>query len=343
MNRKTVDLWVKRHNETKSVAAMSGQGRKKSMDDAATTKALELLLSNKVAGGVAVAEELQKQGLTSGSKPLHRTTVIRHAKRLAKALGEPIRVVRGRPKKLLSPDTISKRLAFCKANSGLPLRTFWHTTMFTDRSKIYWRYPGQKVNRTAWVREGEHYSVPSPNNPLSVNIYSGITPYGVTKPHVVAGTSKHTTKYKNKKGQPAKNITSQEYEDVLSETLLPEGKRIFSAKGISAWKIQMDNDPTHKAATKRALTKWNQDNPCNPITLLPDWPPNSPDLNIIENVWSWLQAKVDAKGCKTFQEFQQFVLTTVQQVPMSTLKKLYDSIQARIEECVQREGRRTGY
>jgi hypothetical protein len=42
--------------------------------------------------------------------------------------------------------------------------------------------------------------------------------------------------------------------------------------------FQQDNDPKHTANIVRAWFEGNQ------VDLLP-WPPNSPDINIIENLW----------------------------------------------------------
>jgi hypothetical protein len=53
------------------------------------------------------------------------------------------------------------------------------------------------------VKEAIH----QPNRPQVVNIYAGITKFEVIAVHVVAGTSKHKTSYKKKKGGGAKNIT----------------------------------------------------------------------------------------------------------------------------------------
>jgi len=47
----------------------------------------------------------------------------------------------------------------------------------------------------------------------------GINKWGVSKVHKVTGSSGMQSEFKNKKGQPARNITSAEYAHVLKKTL----------------------------------------------------------------------------------------------------------------------------
>lgn len=305
------------------------------MSAAAAGKAVELLCANTHAGATGVAQQLHSQGLTS--KVLHRTTVVRHAKAAAKALGTPIKVVRGKPAKRLSNDTKAKRLAFCLANKSRQ----WASVLFTDRCKFHFYYPGVSVKPQQWVKQGQAAEASAVNHAQTVNIYAGITRFGVTDCHIVAGTSKHKSTFSNKQGKPAKNITSDEYETVLQSTLLPGGRKIFSAKGIASWVLQQDNDPTHKVAVP-VLQQWNNKH-ASSVSVLPNWPPNSPDLNPIENVWSYVQAKVNEKGCNTFEQFKQAVLFEMKHIPTSMLVKLVDSMPKRMAKVIALDGDKTGY
>lgn len=73
------------------------------------------------------------------------------------------------------------------------------------------------------------------NHAQVVNLYAGISKHGVTKLHVVAGSSKHKTQYKNQKGFGAKNITTQEYHNVVKATFMPEGRRMYNTQGLDTW------------------------------------------------------------------------------------------------------------
>lgn len=143
---------------------------------------------------------------------------------------------------------------------------------------------GVSVQRCQWVREGEARTALKVNRASCLNVYAGITKFGVTGMCKVAGTTKHTSEYTNKKGHAAKNITSKEYYHVVLDHLLPEGRRLFSCAGISKWYLQQDNDPTHKAASIQALKEWRKKFNGGVVEVLPHWPPNSPDLSPIENV-----------------------------------------------------------
>jgi len=66
--------------------------------------------------------------------------------------------------------------------------------------------------------------------------------------------------------------------------------------------MQQDNDPTHRVA-EEMIKDWNIDKGSS-IQMLPSWPPSSPKLSPIDNFWSWVKAKNDEKGCKTFDELQ---------------------------------------
>jgi hypothetical protein len=157
----------------------------------------------------------------------------------------------------------------------------------------------------------------------------------------VAGTSKQQSKYTNKKGQRSKNITAGEYQDVLKATLLPEGKRIFNAKGVAQWQLQQDNDPSHREGPV-IIQEWSSSHSSS-ITVLGKWPPNSPDLNPIENVWAYVQGKVNSLGCKSFEEFKLAVLDQVKAVPLSMLNNLFNSMPKRMAKVIQLEGDKTKY
>lgn len=342
LNVKTVRLWVGRHAQTGGVMDAPRCGRPVALNNEVAAEAKGLLLSGKFAGAHDVAGELFRRGTTVGTKPVSKATLIRSAKVAALAAGEPIRFVRKRPTKQLSADTIKKRLAFCLANRG----TVWKRVMFTDRKKFLFIYPGQVVHPGQWVKEGEQRTAPKVNHPDAVNVYAGITVFGTTKVHFVAGTKgmdAQFAEFKNKKGQPPRNITSLQYKRVVDE-FCKQGSQIYSAQGCNSFVLQQDNDPTHKKASIQAIGEWNgaARQGCN-VQLLANYPPNSPDLNPIENLWAYVQKKVDAAGCKTFQEFKNCVVKSIERAPKSLLKALIGSMDKRVKACIELKGGKTKY
>jgi transposase len=339
VHEKTVRKWVKRHAQCENMAVRKSTGRKKALTSEAAALAVDLLLDKNFGTTSSVAAKLHQQGHTTGTKPVHRTTVARAAKAAAAAAGQPIYVSRGRPVKQLTPPTMKKRLQFCQAN----LARNWNHVMFSDRKKFSFKYPGTQVKHVQWSRKGNKPQAYTPSHPMVVNVYAGITKFGVSKTHFVTGTSKMKSVFLTKQGKSARNITSSEYQQVLSKTLLPEAKRLFSEQGLSSGVFQQDNDPTHKKASLKALEEWNSQHPGQQLTLLPAWPPHSPDLNLIENVWAWAERKVDAEGCKTFEEFKQCVVKTLQNVPKTMLTNLYASMSGRLKMCIESKGDRIKY
>ena len=93
------------------------------------------------------------------------------------------------------------------------------------------------VKQVGWVWRGQQRQAARVNKAMVVNLYAGICKYGVTNVHIVAGTSKLASGFKNKKGQVARNITASEYRHVVSSTLLPEARRLFTGAGVSHFVI----------------------------------------------------------------------------------------------------------
>ena len=334
-DRSVVHRWVKRFKETGNVPVGKSTGRRHVMGGAAGKAALTLLLEP---GGTAdgVANKLLSMGLTS--KKVGKKTVIRAARRVAVSEGNQLRVLRGKPANQLTPDTMMKRLAFAHGNKT----RHWGNVMFTDRKKFLFRHPGAKVSRVTWALKGFESQAYTVNNPQVVNLYAGITKHGITPCHIVAGSSKHKTEHKNKKGDKARNITAAEYGVVLNVTLLPEATRIFSTQGIASFVLQQDNCPSHTNANT-TVAQWNAKHKTTSIQVLQDWPPNSPDLNPIENVWGYVQAKVNALGCKSFDQFQQAVLDELKAVPKSMIHNLFKSMPKRLAKVVETGGGKTKY
>lgn len=334
----TVRKWLQRHRSNQPLEAAVRTGRKHVFSEAAEQLALDMLTS----GDGSSAEQVSKRLCTEGviTRSVTKATVISAARRAAARQDEKLWVRRGQPPKGLTEATKQKRLAFALAN----MERDWGKVLNTDRKKFHFRYPGSKVHPSEWqlgLASSSSGGVNQPNHPQCVNLYCGMSKYGVTAVHIVAGSSKHKTSHTNKQGKPAKNITTGEGREVLQNTLLPGGKLMFSQQGISTWTLQQDNDPTHSCAAAE-IEQYNQAN-ASSVQLLKPWPPNSPDLNPIENLWAWVQQQVDKKGCSSFEEFKAAVIDTIAAVPKQHLVNLCDSMKKRLQAVVAAEGDLTKY
>jgi transposase len=328
--------WVQRYQQTGDVLEVQRSGRRRALSHAAEGAALDLLLANQVGGAKSVAMQLRSKGLTATVVSKH--TIIRAARRVAlnRGMGR-LKALKGKPKKQLSASTLQKRLAFCKQHQ----RTNWGCVMFTDRKKFAFCYPGSKVYPVTWVAGDGQRRANAVNHASVVNVYAGFTRFGMTRLHVVAGTTGHTSAFVNKQGQRSRNITGNEYKVVLEQTLLPEGRRLFRTQGISTWFLQQDNDPAHKQAPE-IVRQYNQRHGCS-IKVLPNWPPSSPDLSLIENVWSILQSRLDSYGCKTFADFKAALVKEAKAISGSLAQGLFKGMAARIKKCIEKGGDVTGH
>lgn len=336
---KTLRRWINRYKATGVLQCAKPSGRKTKLSASAADAAKDLLVKGQPGGARAVARQLVQLGLTPAI--VHKTTIIRHAKAAAARDGTSLEVQRGKPRQGLTKASRTKRLDFAVDNKGRQ----WKVVMFTDRKKFYLRYPGSKVTAQRWVEKGSQESMSTavyqPTHPVAVNIYAGITPFGVTAVHCITGTTNLKTNYKTDKGDKSKSITKSEYVDVLEKTLLKEGRRLFTQAGIGSWVLQQDNDPAHNGAAA-IVQQWSQKHNCN-VQVLPNWPPNSPDLNLIENVWAWVQQKVDEQGCSNVTEFKAAIEAALAAVPKSMLTNLYKSMAKRLDKVTELGGERTKY
>lgn len=332
---KVVKHWVKRHQATGSVQRAPMKKVKRFMTPAASERAMAYL---REPGGTGdyVARRLFEEGFTA--KLLHKTTVVRGAKKHARKLGQRLRAQTGKGRVQLSASNKAARLRFAQSHQS----TDWHTFMFSDRKKFLLTEPGNQREPVTWVIADEHRVTTKASSSAVVNIYAGLTVHGITKCHVVTGSSGHKKGYKTKQGKDARNITSAEYKDVLLSTLLPEGDRLFGVRGSTTrWNFQQDNDPSHRIAAG-IIRQRNRQRMAH-TSLLEHWPPNSPDLNLIENVWSYVSSKVKARGCHNVAEFSQAVPEEMANVPQHFIDKLFASMPNRIKEVIKGKGARTKY
>jgi hypothetical protein len=335
LSEKVVTKWVQRYKDTGRVADAEKPGRKPALNESVVLKARDLLLGNQNGGCKSVAQVLYSSGDTS--KLLDRRTISRAVVKVCAKDGIKIRPLSGRPKKQLTAANKAKRLAFCKKN----LKRSWKTTMFTDRKKFPFYYPGAKVQPIFWGVEGARREAPAVNHAQVVNLYAGISIHGITDLHIVTGTSSHKTTYKNKQGKAARNITHEEYKEVVLSTFLPRGTQMFRMHGVSTWTLQQDNDPTHKAAHV-AMAAWNAKHASN-VNVLQQWPPNSPDLNPIENLWGYMEAEMNKKGCPTFTAYKEELHKLAKALPLTYLSNLVMSMPNRLAECIRLGGDKTRY
>lgn len=131
-----------------------------------------------------------------------------------------------------------------------------------------------------------------------------------------------------------KGVNAKEYMTVLQETLIPGAKKIFAAREPNSWVFMQDGAKPH---TAKVTQKWLADNVPSYITA---WPPNSPDLNPIENLWAVMAGSLAGTRFKNIDELKEGIEKAWDDIPIGTMRKLVGGMHRRMRKVIQEDGRR---
>jgi len=106
-------------------------------------------------------------------------------------------------------------------------------------------------------------------------------------------------------------LNQTSYLNLLKDNLLHQAN---DKHGEGRWIFQQDNAPCHKA---RTVMKWFEDNNIPLVTH----PPQSPDLNPIETVWSFLKRRVEAENPYSMQTLREAIFKAWKQVGKRVIAK----------------------
>ena len=155
-----------------------------------------------------------------------------------------------------------------------------------------------------------------PKHPLKVHIWAGISKRESTGICIFDGI-----------------MDKELYIDILDQTLLPFVKSVYP----DGHRFMADNDPKH--TSKAALTFLEDNN-------IYWWrtPPESPDLNPIENMWHELKEYVRREiKPKTKEQPVDGIKAFWRTVDVVKCKKYIGHLQKVIPKVIELDGRATGY
>ena len=206
----------------------------------------------------------------------------------------------------ITPQNEKIRVDWAKKHQNI----HWHKIIFTDECSI-WLNQG-KIRM--WTR-GERPILNIPRHTPKVHIWGGISTRGATPVKVFR-----------------QNFNSEHYCNVLNEVLFQTAETLYP----DGWKLQEDNSSIHKSKLSCAFKETHR------VRCI-DWPPNSPDLNPIENLWGVLKHRIMVNAPKTIEEVENMIYSHWETFEPEFLSKLTNSMRKRCNLVIASEGKKINY
>jgi hypothetical protein len=181
----------------------------------------------------------------------------------------------------LSKAQIKKRLQFCHQYKNWTVQQ-WQRVLWSDESTFqqFGQYP-HHVRRPAAARYNIRYTVPTVKHAPSVMIWGCFAGKGIGSLHLIP---------------PKTYVNADKYLQILQDKLQN------SMEILDCTHFQQDGAPCH---TAKKVTAWFLANNIPTIKF----PPNSPDLNPIENLWRIMKDKVADSKPSSLPDLQQKIST----------------------------------
>ncbi|GFW47875.1 transposable element Tcb1 transposase [Trichonephila clavipes] len=225
-----------------------------------------------------------------------------------------LRGCKARRKPLLTEFQRKRRLTRAREHSLWTI-TDWEKVIFSDESQFC--ISGNQSSAYVRRRTHEEFSPlclkPTVKYPTKVMVWGCMSSHGVGRLHIVSGT-----------------VKAMDYIEILQNKLLPTARDLF---GNQSWIFQDDNAPCHRA---KVLQKWLKDHTVNRM----NWPGQSPDLNLIENLWFKIGYEISKK--KTFKHKRELIEALIFSfnhiVTKDLLLKLVHSVPKRCRAVIKANG-----
>ena len=126
-------------------------------------------------------------------------------------------------------------------------------------------------------------------------------------------------------------LNSEVWAGLVRRKVAPFLKRAFPDR--TSFQLLLDGETLLRAPPAKAAMRENN------ITLLPNWPPHTPELNPQENVWPWGEnelRRLEEDGDGSFASFGKLVEKAVRAYPEDA--SLVGSIAKRIRKMLDNKG-----
>jgi transposase len=132
-------------------------------------------------------------------------------------------------------------------------------------------------------------------------------------------------------------MTAERYKEVLREHFIPFYKRMRRLYGPEVV-MQEDNAPWHKA---KLVADFLQAQKVKTIR----WPPQSPDLSPIENLWAQIKTRIGKirHRTRTLSDLEAALHEVWPQISPDSLLRLNESMPKRLDLCIKNKGGATKY
>lgn len=308
LSKSTVGDIVRRYKNEDRIESKLQTGRPKKLSAREEKQIVRKVVKNPRIS----APKLKTEVLKETGKEVHEQTI----RRILKNSGYNGRVARKKP--FISEANKRKRLKFAKEFKYKD-DTWWNDVIFADESKynifgsdgqtMVWRKPNtelQPQNLRGTVKHGGG----------SVMVWGCISSKGVGKLVFIDGI---VDKYK--------------YLDILNNNLLQSAHQM----GIkNSFKFYQDNDPKHQSRLVQEFLLYK----C-PKILHP--PPQSPDLNPIENLWDELDRKIRMTPITNKAQLKERLQEEWNLISTDYLKKIILNMPKRLQHVIKQKGYPTKY